>query len=451
MATFSRLLLSAIILTGLAASNFTPIAFVQAAIIIPTRSPTPLIYSPPIQITPPLQAPTFQPSLTSIFPPRITPTFVQPATFTPTYIPTFTPTFTPTATATPSATASQTATYTPTSTFTATSTPTSTATLLPPEAKTLAPACNAYIAEVIGQAMGLPDVQFLVDMAPAILAGVPGDQVCGQDAGCWNTLLLETLTSQYIEAAYAAAPGPRPAIQVIGAMARLFDEPVARETCLNPGVIATEMALQFSIKGTAVNGFAMHSPANLRVRDFEGKESGFNRDGSSTQDIPGSLARREGESQYIYLPGENTALVEFEGTASGQVELEAIYNTEQTVREYSFDSVPVENQSKGNLNFTSSPPSLEVESADRGQLASYPPASFQEFPIQASVAPPTATATAAPSATPIPTPAPAWQALLEPEFLTGALFICGIGLIIGIFAAILAVVLYPGKRGTKKR
>lgn len=443
MATFLRLLLSILLLTGLAASSIQPVSDSRAAIILPTSTPTPLVYYPPIFVTPPLQAPTFQPSITPTIPSRITATFVQPATFT--Y------TFTPTSSATPTATASPTVTHTPTSTYTVTPTPSSTATLLPPEAKTLVPACSAYIAEIVGQAMGLSDVQFLVDAAPEILSGVPGEQVCGQDAACWNTLLLETLTSRFIEAAYISDPGPRPAVQVIGAMARLFDEPVARVSCQNPGVIATEMALQFSIKGTAVDGYALHSPANLRVRDFEGKEAGFNRDGSSSQDIPGSLARREGESQYIYLPGEKTAVVEFEGTDTGQVDMDAVYSTEQVVREVSFEAVPVENQSRGNLNFTSNPPSLEVQAADRGQLASLPPAQFQEHPIQASVAPATATPTATPTPNPTATPTPSWQALLEPEFLTGVLLICGTGLLVGIFAAVLAAMLYRGKRGARKR
>lgn len=313
------------------------------------------------------------------------------------------------------------------------------------------PACTNSIAAIIGQAMVLEDVQFLSDMAPAILAGVPGEQVCGQDAECWNSLLLRTLTSRYIEAAYAAYPGPRPALQVIGAMATVFDEPAVAQACHNAGVIAWEMALQFSIKGTAIDGFALHSPANLRVRDFEGKESRFNRDGSITQDIPGSLARRDGESQHIYLPGEKTALVEFEGTASGDLDLQSLHNTGQVVRDMSFEAVPVENQTRGNLNLDSDPPLLEVQAADRGQLASIMPSDYQEFAIQASVAPATATPSVTPTSTPTSTPTPTWQALLQPEYLFGMLVICGGGLLIGIFAAILAAVLYPKKPGKPKK
>jgi hypothetical protein len=292
--------------------------------------------------------------------------------------------------------------------------------------------------------MGLADYQFLIDLAPSILAGVPGEQSCGQDAGCWNTLLLQTLTRGYIQAGYSSYPGLRPAVQVISAMSRLFDEPTAQDSCHNPGVIAWEMALQFSIKGSAIDAYALHSPANIRVRDFENKESGFKNDGSIQQDIPGSLARRQGESQYIFLPSERVYVVEVEGTALGEIDSDALHNTEKVVKDMSFDGVSVDSQTSGSLNLDSDPPVLEIKAGEGGQLASIPPTYYQEYQIEASVAPVTASPTVTPSFTPTPTLAS--EVFSKPQLLAGSFVICVVGFVIGVLSVLLFLALFPGRR-----
>ncbi len=411
---------------------------------------TPTVYYPPIPTTPTPYYPPIPTTRTPFYPPiptTRTPYYPPIITYTYTWLPSRTPTSYISTTPTVSRT------VTPTFTPTITTSPTSTGTLslLPPTAKTLNPVCTAYIAEIVGQAMSLPETQFLIDLAPSLLAGVPGEQSCGQDAECWNTLLLQTLTRGYIQAGFDSYPGLRPAVQVIVAMARLFDEPTAQAECLNPGVIAWEMALQFSIKGSAIDGYAMHSPANIRVRDFENKESGFKNDGSIQQDIPGSLARRQGESQYIFLPSERVYVVEIEGSASGEIDTDALHNTEKVVKDMSFDGVPVDSQTRGSLSLEKDPPMLDIKAGEGGQLASIPPTYYQEYQIQASVAPVTATPTVSPTFTPTPTPAPAWQAIMAPQMLLGSLVICVVGFVIGIFSVLLVQVLLPGRRSKSKQ
>ncbi|OGO33904.1 MAG: hypothetical protein A2Z16_07400 [Chloroflexi bacterium RBG_16_54_18] len=419
-------------LPPIARDTFTPTVY------YPPEPTTPTPYYPPIPTTRTPFYPPLPTTRTPYYPPFITRTYTWVPSRTPTYYISSTPT------------TSRTATPTSTATFTPSPTSTLTTSLLPPEAKTLNPTCTAYVAEVVGQAMRLPETQFLIDLAPSILASVPGEQTCGQDAGCWNTLLLQTLTREYIQAGHAFNPGLRPAVLVINAMARLFDEPTAQVSCHNPGVIAWEMALQFSIKGSAIDAYALHSPANLRVRDFENKESGFKNDGSIQQDIPGSLARRQGESQYIFLPSERVYVVDMEGTADGEMDSDALHNTETVVKDMSFDGVPVNSQTRGNLNLDLDPPVLEIKAGEGGQLASIPPTYYQEYQIQASVAPVTASPTVTPTVIPTPTPTPAWQVILAPQMLLGSLVVCVVGFVIGIFSVLLVQALLPGRKSRSK-
>lgn len=400
--------------------TFTPTFTSEYPPVPPSYTPTRTPYYPPI-IT-----------RTPIYPPRITPTYTRHWYITATY-----PVITY-VTVTPVASLTSVASPTPTET--------PTPVLLPPEAKTLTPACTDYVAGIIGQAMELTNVQFLTQQAPKILAGVEGEQVCGQDAACWNRLLLENLTRGFVESAFQANPGLRPPVQVIAAMARLFDEPQATTLCLQPAVVAWEMALQFSIRGSGIDGFSLHSPAHLRVRDFEGKESAFRADGRISQDIPGSLARKAAGTEYIFLPSKKTSSVEVEGTADGEVTLDAVQNTQQAVRKMTYSQVPVTSTAKGSLKLDRQPPQLEIQAMPQGQLASFDPTSYQEFAIQASVAPVTATPVFTATYTPAPSPTAAWQEYRNPPILIGAVVVCIVGFVAGIIASILMQVLFGRKK-----
>lgn len=274
-----------------------------------------------------------------------------------------------------------------------------------PEGSLVTTECISNTAEVVAQAMGFPKYQFLIDQADDILQEAPGEEVCGTDPTCLLTVQLKTLVAGMVETSFEASPGPRPVGQIMGAIATTMDSSEMDASCSLQGVMGVEMAKQFSIKGMAINSYAMHSPADFRVRDFENKDSGFFKSGEVKQDIPLSVTRREGESEYVFVPSSSVAAVEFEGNSEGAMTFEAVRNAGAVVQEIGYDQVPVDAQTKGNLNVSAATqPKLEITASSSGQLASLDPTRYEEFAIVASVAPVTATPTGTSTPTVTPTP-----------------------------------------------
>lgn len=304
-----------------------------------------------------------------------------------------------------------------------------------PQGTVVSSQCISDTAQVVAQAMGFPKYEFLIDQAPEMLEEAPGEEVCGTDATCLQTVQLKTLMTGMVEASFEASPGPRPIGQVMGAIATIMDSSAIDASCSQQGVLAVEMAKQFSIKGMAINSYAMHSPADFRVRDFENKDSGFFKSGEVKQDIPLSVTRREGESEYVFVPASSVAAVEFEGNSEGAMTFEAVRNAGNVVQEIAYDQVPVDAQTKGNLNTSAgAQPKLDITASSSGQLASLDPTRFEEFAIVASVAPVTATPTLSP--TPVATATPeGFQLPGDSQLWVGLILIA----CVGAFLALLVI------------
>ena len=274
-----------------------------------------------------------------------------------------------------------------------------------PQGPLVSSECISQTAKIVAQAMGFSKYQFLIDQAPGMLAQAPGAEVCGDDPTCLQTVQLKTLMAGMVETSFEASPGQRPIGQIMGAIATLMDSSAVDTACTQQGVMAVEMAKQFSIKGMAINAYAMHSPADFRVRDFENKDSGFFKSGEVKQDIPLSVTRTEGESEYVFVPSSSVNAVEFEGKSEGAMTFEAVRNAGNVVQEVGFDQVPVDAATKGNLNVSGAArPKLDITASSSGQLASLDPTRYEEFAIVASVAPVTATPTITMTPTLTPTP-----------------------------------------------
>jgi hypothetical protein len=352
------------------------------------------------------------------------------------------PTFTPTPT--------ETQTLTPTNTLELSPTPTqtSTPTLLPPEAYTLGYDCQVYSAQAVGQALGLSDVNFLINRAPDSLNSVNAQATCGQDGECAHSLLLHTLFRDLVETGFEASPGERPPAQVLGTIGRILDDPAGESACGDLGAAAWELALRFSIHAVSVDGFAMHSPASIRVTDRQGRISGFGADGSRKQEIADSVVTEKAGVQYIFVPGGSEAGVDAQGISEGEMTMDAIRSTVDKVQDMSFEKVPVNGSTQATLNLSGHVPYLQVQEGITGQLASVDPTRFQEYPIIASAIPPTETSTLVPTetVTPIPTSTPGLiDQLMDPQLLSGVFVICGVSIILMAVMVGLIFAFYPRK------
>jgi hypothetical protein len=305
----------------------------------------------------------------------------------------------------------------------------------PPAGILLSTECISYTARIVGQAFNFPKVQFLADKSGEILAQAPGADVCGDDSLCLQNVQLKTLFNGMINTSFEVSPGVRPVGQVMGAISKLFDDPDAQRLCTLPGTGAWELALQFSIKGTAIDAFALHSPARLRVIDKDGKTSGFDRDGKAKNEIPDASVKVLGDSQYIFVPGGQVDKVEIEGVGEGVMTFEAIRNTGSKVQDMGFDSVPVDGQTNATLNTSGSSPYLEIQAGSSGQLASSNPTRFQEYDIEASVAPASATPNPTETSTPTSTPKPSGLNLdSNTQLLIGIILVVVVVIFLGLIA-----------------
>lgn len=292
--------------------------------------------------------------------------------------------------------------------------------------------CINQTAQVVAQAMGFPKFQFLIDQAPGILKEAPGAEVCGDDPVCLKMAKLKTLMAGMVGAGFEASPGQRPIGQVMGAIASLMDRSAIGTACQMQGVMAVEMAKQFSIKGMAIDVYVVHSPVRMRVRDFENKESGFYKSGEVKQDIPLSVTRSKDDGEYVFLPSSSVAAVEFEGIADGAMTFEAVRNSGAVVQEIGYDQVPVEAATRGNLDVAAAArPQLRITASSSGQLASIDPTRYEEFAIVASVAPSTATPTATETATLTPTPA-GFQLNADSRLWVGLILIVCVGALLAL-------------------
>jgi hypothetical protein len=349
-----------------------------------------------------------------------------------------TPTDTPTATYTslPTPTDTPTATTTPTTTPTPLSSPTPT----PVQEYFLPAGCVDTSLAIFAEGLGITDLPPLRQEAGRILSVARGQVACAPgDTECWREALLKALYSDLVRFTVRSNDKTYPVEQVIPLLVRLLSDPGMQPSCGDMRSAVWETTLTFALNGTPVDAFALHSPARVRVRDRDGRESGFQKGGSVVENIPNSRAVVQDESQFVFTPGNEVGEVVVEGEGEGEFTLELIHSVENAVEQSSFENIPVTGQSQSSITLTGDQPSLLHDLHGDGQMQSIPPTFFQRLALEVSAMPtPTFTPTTTPTATPEPLEillenVPLWVILLIGAGVVVSLCLVGIVFLIVLY------------------
>jgi hypothetical protein len=365
----------------------------------------------------------------------------KPPTPTPVYY-TFTPTFTPTQTATPTPSQTLTPTYTTTAVPSPTDTPTPTITLTPtfgPQADFGAQnPCVDYLARTVSAALSIANPQALSAEASLQMCAATGCTKC-QEEGCFAQELNKAAVKGVVRAAVLPLPAAYLPSQVIPLITYILTDPLSAQMCGDPFVTAWEMARQFSLYGTPVDAFALHSPGWMSVKDEKGRRTGFQEMGEVVKEIPESSAVLAGETQVVLVPGGDWGSLDIDGNGDGNATVNVVENSSSSVKDYSFENVPLSSQSKSSLSAGSPSPLLVHDQQGNGQSVSFPPTSFEDTPRAAesrpTITPPVATAAAGVAATNAPAATSAIPGV-PAEVISWALLaaICSGGLALFAFA-----------------
>jgi hypothetical protein len=138
---------------------------------------------------------------------------------------------------------------------------------------------------------------------------------------------------------------------------------------LNVDSSITQDITKCKLKGKAISVF---SPLDIEVTDQDGNFLGFASDGSVQNDIPQAEFSFAGEHKFLYLPDEDgqTYTIKVRGTGSGIFTLK-IKDLDNGVESASvFTNIPVTTDLVGNLKFSNSGTSLELDNNHDGQIDS---------------------------------------------------------------------------------
>ena len=363
----------------------------------------------------------------------------EDATFTPTLLPTFTRT--PTTTSTP----------TPTDTLTPSPTPVDSPTPSPSPTQQvyIESKCVDYLGITVAGGLGISDFQSLINEANQAMEAAKASAACTDEA-CWQKALAEALFKGMARASVRFSTISFPPDKLMPVIANLITDPQRAQACGKLEISAWEMAKQFSLFGSPIDAFAVHSPAKLLLKDKNGKRTGFLPDGTKLEEIPNSRAVVGESTEYVFAPGGSWETAELKGTADGNVTLEVIENSSAAVAEYSFANIPVTGQTNASLVAGQSSPLFVVDMRGDGQASSYPPSDFESTPREAGWLP-TATPVVA-DLTQTPTATSPLEAIPIPGLstdFTGWLFLGG--MVVAVLGVLTGGFLILGLAGRKRR
>ena len=254
------------------------------------------------------------------------------------------------------------------------------------------------------------DLETMLQNLSAYAGGEVATQQCGVDSACRIGAVAQQLGVQL---------GPRlnwageTTEQVIAWLAGLLSDPATAEACPSMDIVAPSLVVGLNQQGYGIDLASMQDGCELLANDDQGRKVGFEA-GSTLEQVPEAKAAAAPLGQYLLLPTDGASQLRFACTRSDYVDLQLVQRDATDIHLYTFARLPVQNNTRGEIDLSASPLILSLDARGDGSLKVLEPDRSRLQPALVALlagstptgtpATPAAAGSPTPEATPTPSP-----------------------------------------------